>query len=344
LFPDVKPIATIRDSPEDFVVEEIPAFEPSGEGEHLYLEIKKTNVTTNDAVKRICAALGIDERGAGYAGMKDKRAVTTQMVSVPFARARSIDDALAVEVEGIAVLRAVRHAHKLKPGHLKGNRFAIVLRNMREDDVPAVIADLEDAGRRGVPNAFGPQRFGKDGDNPERALAWLAGRTPGPKDRRERRILFSALQAHVFNRVLDIRRERGTYSRPLLGDLIKKTDTGGIFLCTDPVTDEARAERGEIAPTGPIFGAKMRWPEGEPARIEREMLRECVGDEAAFDAHPALGEGSRRPMVLRASDLAVERLGEEPGALRVVFVLPKGGYATTLLASGVALHERTVMR
>ena len=130
----------------------------------------------------------------------------------------------------------------------------------------------------------------------------------------------------------------------MMGDLIKKTDTGGIFLCTDPAADEARAERGEIAPTGPIFGAKMRWPEGEPAKIEREMLRECVGNEAAFDAHPALGEGSRRPLVLRVSELVATRVGEDPAALRVLFVLPKGGYATTLLTGAVALHEPMVMR
>jgi tRNA pseudouridine13 synthase len=335
----VNPSATIRKTPEDFVVEEIPAFEPSGEGEHLYLRIKKTNVTTNDAVKRVCSALGVDERGAGYAGMKDKRAVTTQTISLPFPRGRSPDEALRLEIEGIAVEAAVRHAHKLKPGHLKGNRFAIVLRDIEPGQVRGALDKLEEAGRLGVPNAFGPQRFGRDGDNPERAMAWLAGRTPGPKDRKERRLLFSALQAHVFNHVLDIRRERGTYREPLMGDLIKKTDTGGIFLCTDPEADRPRAERGEIAPTGPIFGAKMRWPEGEPAKIEREMLKECVGDEHAFDAHPSLGEGSRRPFVLRVSELVAHPVGEDLAALRVLFVLPKGGYATTLLNWAVALHE-----
>jgi tRNA pseudouridine13 synthase len=334
----VNPSATIRKTPEDFVVEEIPAFEASGEGEHLYLRITKTELTTNEAVKRVCAKLGVDERGAGYAGMKDKRAVTTQTISVPFARGRSPDDAFRLDVEGVTVTAATRHPHKLKPGHLKGNRFTVVLRDIEPGDVPGVIDKLEEAGRLGVPNAFGPQRFGRDGDNPERALAWLAGRTPGPKDRKDRRLLFSALQAHVFNRVLDIRRARGTFRQPLMGDLIKKTDTGGIFLCTDPSADEPRAQRGEIAPTGPIFGAKMRWPEGEPAKIEREMLRECVGDESAFDSHPALGEGSRRPFVLRVSELVSHRVGEDPAALRVLFVLPKGGYATTLLNWAVALH------
>jgi tRNA pseudouridine13 synthase len=340
----VKPSATIRKTPEDFLVEEIPAFEPSGEGEHLYVRITKTDLTTNEAVKRVCAALGVDERGAGYAGMKDRRAVTTQTISVPFPRGRSPDEALGLAVDGMTIAAATRHGHKLKPGHLKGNRFAIVLRDLSQDDLAGVIERLEEAGRLGVPNAFGSQRFGKDGDNPERALAWLAGRTSGPKDRRDRRLLFSALQAHVFNRVLDFRLANRTFRQPLMGDLIKKTDTGGIFLCTDPVTDQARAERGEIAPTGPIFGAKMRWPEGEPAKIEREMLRECAGDEMAFDAHPSLGEGSRRPFVLRVSELVADRVGEDPAALRVLFVLPKGGYATTLLNWAVALHEQTVMR
>jgi tRNA pseudouridine13 synthase len=274
--------------------------------------------------------------------MKDRRAVTTQTISIPFPRTRSEDEVLGLELPGITILRCTRHAHKLKPGHLKGNRFAIVLRDLARDEVSRVAAKLDEAGRVGVPNAFGPQRFGKDGDNPERALAWLAGRASGPKDRRERRLLFSSLQSHVFNRVLDIRRTRGTWNTPLMGDLIKKTDTGGLFSCTDPETDGPRALLGEIAPTGPMFGAKMRWPEGEPARIEREMLRECVGDESSFDAHPELGEGTRRPFVLRVSELVTEEVEEDPSALRVLFVLPKGGYATTLLTWAVALQERTV--
>src|SRR5258708_35980312 len=185
----VKPAAIIRSSPEDFVVDEIPAFAPSGEGEHLYLEILKTNITTNDAVRRICQALDVDDGGAGYAGMKDKRAVASQTISVPFPRDRSPEDALRLELDGVVVRGAVRHGHKLKPGHLKGNRFSIALRGLDATALPDIVRDLEQAGRRGVANAFGPQRFGRDGDNPERALTWPAGRAPGPKDRRARRRL-----------------------------------------------------------------------------------------------------------------------------------------------------------
>jgi len=320
------------------VVDEIPAFAPSGEGEHLYLEIVKTNVTTNDAVRRVCQALAVDDRGAGYAGMKDKRAVASQTISVPFPRDRSCDDALGLELEGVVVRGAVRHGHKLKPGHLKGNRFAIALRGLDATAVPDIVRDLEQAGQLGVPNAFGPQRFGRDGDNPERAMTWLAGRSPGPKDRRERRLLFSALQAELFNRVLLRRQAEGTWNRPLAGDLLRKCDTGGIFLCTDPDGDAERAVRGEICPTGPLYGVKMRWPEGEPAKIEREILQAAVGDSDLFDQHRALGEGTRRAFVLHVRDLVIREVQDEESALLVVFVLPKGGYATTLLACAVTLR------
>jgi tRNA pseudouridine13 synthase len=338
----VKPPASIRVSPEDFLVEEIPAFAPSGEGEHLYLEIVKTNVTTPDAIKRVCRALDVDDAGAGFAGMKDKRAVARQMISVPFPRDRSCDDALRLELDGIVVRGAVRHAHKLKPGHLKGNRFAIALRNLERSSIPDVVNDLEQAGRTGMANAFGPQRFGRDGDNPERALEWLAGRTPGPKDRRDRRLLFSALQSELFNRVLARRQADGTWNVPLAGDLLRKCDTGGIFVCADPEAERERALRGEVSPTGPMFGAKMRWPDGEPAKIEREILEAAVGDPDLFDRQRALGEGTRRAFVLHVRDLAVRNMQEDPNALLVVFVLPKGGYATTLLACAVTLQEKMV--
>jgi tRNA pseudouridine13 synthase len=342
--PALKPTATIRRTPEDFRVDEIPAFDPAGEGEHLFLRITKTNVTTPDALKQICRALDVDERGAGSAGMKDKRAITTQQVSLPFPRTRSPEEALALTLDGVRVDSAVRHGHKLKPGHLKGNRFSIVLRDLPEQAVDAVLTELRDAEHQGVPNSFGPQRFGRDGDNSERALTWLTGKSRGPQDRRERRLLFSALQSDFYNRVLARRVELGSWNRPLAGDLLKKTDTGGMFLCAEPQVDGERAARREVSPTGPMFGAKMTWPEGEPAAIEREVLGVAEGGTSPFDAHPELGEGTRRALVLFARDVSAARLPDSPGAVRVEFVLPKGGYATTFLACAVVLQEQTGMR
>jgi tRNA pseudouridine13 synthase len=335
----LKPRATFRKSADDFLVDEIPAYPATGEGEHLLLHIEKTNLTTTEALARICRALGTDERSAGYAGMKDKRAVATQTISVPFPATRNVDEARALALDGIVVKSAERHRHKLKPGHLKGNHFTVVLRDLPIADIDGVIATLESAGQRGVPNAFGPQRFGRDGNNPERALAWLAGKTSGPKDRRERRLLFSALQSELYNRVLSRRHSEGTWDRPLLGDVLKKSETGGIFLCADEVVDGERAATGEVCPTGPIFGAKMRWPEGKPAAIEREILTAATGSDDPFSQHHTLGEGTRRPFVLRAATLTVEKIPADEAALRVRFVLPKGGYATTLLGFAVCLHE-----
>jgi tRNA pseudouridine13 synthase len=334
-----KPHAVIRRTPEDFVVREIPAYEPTGEGEHLFVTFSKRDVTTPEAVRRICAALAVDARAAGFAGMKDKRAVTTQTMSLPFARGRAIADVRALALEGIQISHVARHPHKLKPGHLKGNQFDIVLRDLPVQEIDRVRTRLAEVGEEGFPNTFGPQRFGRHGDNPAVALGWLLGRGPGPKDRRMRRFLFSSLQAHLFNQVLERREGDGTWNRTLLGDLVKKTDTGGLFLCTDPRADEERAARGEISPTGPIFGAKMRWPEGKPAEIEREILERATAGIDPWERHRALGEGTRRPLRLLASELRVENAGEHPDALSVHFVLPKGGYATTLLACVVTLYK-----
>jgi tRNA pseudouridine13 synthase len=147
------------------------------------------------------------------------------------------------------------------------------------------------------------------------------------------------LQSELYNRVLARRQTEGTWDRPLLGDVLRKSESGGIFLCTDEAIDVARANTGEVCPTGPIFGAKMRWPEGKPAMIEREILASVTGSDDPFSQHHTLGEGSRRPFVLRAVELTVEKIPSDEAALRVRFVLPKGGYATTLLGFAVCLHE-----
>lgn len=337
------PPAAIRTCPEDFVVEEIPAYPACGEGEHAYVTIRKRGVTTLDAVRALCRALDVDERGAGYAGMKDRHAVTTQTVSLAFPLSRSLDEIRELSLEGIEILRVERHRNKLKPGHLLGNRFAIVLREIPEGSVDQVIAALEKAGREGVPNAFGPQRFGRSGDNADRALAWLTGKIPGPRNPKDRRLIFSALQAHVFNEVLARRIELGCWATPIEGDLLKK-ENGAIFLCTDVEADRERALRGEVSPTGPIFGARMRWPEKEAAEIEREVLLRTTGALDTFDRHRQLGEGSRRSLRLMPTDLRVERLAEDAQSLRVAVVLPKGGYATTVLAQAVTLEDRSAPR
>jgi tRNA pseudouridine13 synthase len=214
-------------------------------------------------------------------------------------------------------------------------------------DAEELAQKLAAIGRIGVPNAFGPQRFGRDGDNPERALAWLAGKERGPRSPREQKLLFSALQSLLFNRVLERRTAAGTWATVLPGDVAKKHDTGGLFTVPleGPELEDARAraEAGSLSATGPMFGAKMRWPEGEPAAIEREVLAGAWPEPLDLGRMRHLGEGTRRALRLFVSEMAVE-VGEarEEGRKRVVtarFVLPKGGYATTVLGNACRIID-----
>ncbi|WP_437738540.1 tRNA pseudouridine(13) synthase TruD [Sorangium sp. So ce1335] len=348
------PAAVLRTSPADFVVEELPAYAPSGRGEHVFVTFRKTGRTTPDAVRAIALALGADPGGAGFAGMKDRHAITTQTASFQLPLARDPAPLLEkAELHGLEILAVARHDHKLKPGHLVGNRFRIALRGIDPAALPLAERRLVEIGRIGVPNAFGPQRFGRDGSNPERALAWIAGRERGPRDRREQRLLFSALQSRWFNEVLARREADGTWTTVLPGDLAKKRDSGGLFLVPlegpELADAEARAAALAISPTGPMFGRKMRWPEGAPGALEREVLTAAIGDPRRLDAFSHAGEGTRRPLRLEVDGLEVAaaesdaepRAGDAPArgpgdpaagqGIVVSFVLPKGGYATTVL-------------
>lgn len=355
------PEAVIRRSPEDFVVEELPAYPASGKGEHLFITFRKRGLTTPDAVRALARALEVDPRFAGWAGMKDRHAVTTQTVSFSLPMARDAAAAVAkIAVPGLEVLAAQRHDNKLKPGHLLGNRFTLVLRGIDRARLAEARAILEEAGRVGVPNAFGPQRFGRDGDNPARALAWLAGKERGPRDKRDQRMLFSALQSLLFNEVLAHRVAAGTWSTVLAGDVAKKHDSGGLFdvPLEGPALDDARARAAAcaISATGPMYGAKMRWPAGEPLATERAVLDASALDDALLEARKSLGEGTRRALRLEVHEMSVTEesegaAGTNPASqdamgVRIVvrFVLPKGGYATTVLGRAFRLHDASLAR
>lgn len=348
------PSGRIKSRPEDFVVHEIPAYEPSGEGMHLFLHLEKKNLTTDAAVRAVTKALGIEMRDVGIAGMKDKVALTTQWVSIPVppkqpdieARAR------ALEIENVRVLEAKRHGNKLKTGHLKGNRFELVIREIDPAKIDDVKKKLESFAKDGVPNAFGVQRFGREGDNAERARAWLTGKERAPGDPRLRRFHFSALQSAAFNAVLEARVADGTWALPLEGDLLRKEDTGGIFVCSDVQADRERAERGEVCPTGPIIGARMRWPEGDVKAIEERLVAPFI-EGIDLERARSLGEGARRALRLRVMDTRVEQIidsasvnpadendnREHLAVLKVLFVLPKGAYATTVLANALTVAD-----
>jgi len=306
------------------VVEEIPAYAPAGEGSHLFVHVEKRERTTEEVAAALARAAGVATRDVGYAGRKDRVGVTRQWLSVeglaPEA-ARALDD------PGLRVLDAVPHPHKLRTGHLRGNRFAIVVR-----DVPVATAEM--AAERlaaieacGMPNRFGPQRYGRDAANAGRGRAILEGRS-APRDRRRARFLVSALQAAVFDRVLA--------TRPLALDVVEAGDvarveaSGGLFVVEDVDAEAARAARFEISATGPIFGTRVIAPTGTPA--EREAAAHAALDLPAPGAiRPPRGlriRGARRPLRVRPEEAALEVEGD---VVRLRFVLPSGSYATVLL-------------
>ncbi len=349
--PSALPRALIKGCPEDFVVEEIPAYAPSGRGEHVFVRFTKRGLTTLDVVDRLARSLGCDPRAAGFAGMKDKHGVTTQTASFQAPRGVTplelAERARGVGIDGVTIADATPHENKLKPGHLVGNRFSIALRELDEARLPEVTAALQRIAREGVPNAFGRQRYGTRGDNVARALAWLRGEERGPRDPRRMRLLWSSVQSAVFDGVLAARVADGTHITPLTGDILKLHTSGGLFTCTDPATDRSRADTGEVSPTGPIVGARMRWPEGQVLALEKRISASVLGESFDLERTRRLGEGTRRPLRVWAQELRwdppeVERsetAGHRGVMMWVHFVLTKGAYATTVLEAAVTPEE-----
>jgi tRNA pseudouridine13 synthase len=316
----------VRVTEEDFVVEEIPLYEPSGAGEHLYLTVEKRGRTTPDVAKEIARALGARERDVGTAGLKDKRAVAIQRISV--ATTAPEEEALRIRGEGFRVLAAARHGNKLRPGHLRANRFRIVVRGVVPDALPRVVAICDRLRAQGAANRFGPQRFGKRGDNAALGHAILL-REAQVRDRFLRRIALSALQSEVFNRCLAARIADGLFSTAIEGDVLKKRATGGLFVCEDPAVDAPRVASGEVDPAGPLPGHSLLAARGEALRREEAVLGEAGVDPACFAAGGHEMEGARRPYRVVPDDLQVEPAGAE--AIAVRFALPRGSYALSVL-------------
>lgn len=323
----------IRVEPEDFRVDEVPAYLPEGDGEHLFVRFRKRSLNTKDAVRRIAEKLGVDPQGCGWAGLKDRHAVTTQYASFHGGDATRLDGA---EIEGVTILERALHRNKLRTGHLRGNRFEILVRGAASDRIDDARQILGDLGRRGLPNYFGPQRFGRNGDNLGAAAAWLVEGGRAPRQKFRRKLLVSALQSAIFNELLKARIDSGTIDGVLDGDLLKKEETGGLFVSEDPVTDGPRAASFEVSATGPMFGAKMRWPERAALEAEEEALARWKMSRETLASFRRAGPGTRRPYRVKLGEPSCE---PDPLGLRLSFLLPAGAYATIVLRE---LLRRTV--
>ncbi|HTD12545.1 MAG TPA: tRNA pseudouridine(13) synthase TruD [Steroidobacteraceae bacterium] len=313
----------LRAQPEDFVVEEDLGFAPAGLGQHLLLKVRKRDANTQWVARELAKLAGCRPFEVGFAGLKDRHAIAVQWFSVP--RLRTALDWPGVRAADFEVLEAQAHNRKLPRGALAGNRFTVRIRAPEGDGArlsAALSPRLAEIARRGVPNYFGPQRFGRDGANLLRGREGL-----GNLRREERGFLLSAARSVVFNAVLAVRVTDGSWERLVEGDLANLDGRGSLFAAdaADPTLTE-RCGRLEIHPTGPMWGA------GSPATLARVLeLETRVG--AQFQEESQLCAAAGMAQERRSLRLAVRELESEPepGACVLHFRLARGSFATAVL-------------
>jgi tRNA pseudouridine13 synthase len=294
--------ATLKSVNEDFVVTELPLQLPSGAGEHIWLDVEKNGANTAFVAQQLAVAAGVQEWDVGYAGLKDRYAITRQWFSIYFPKGET-PDLTQLQHPEFKVLSQSRHVKKLRPGDLLGNRFRIVLRDVTGDR-DAIEANLKAVAAQGVPNYFGAQRFGFDGGNVEQGRAMLAReiRVRNPK---KKGIYLSAVRSFVFNEVLALRMQQGLWGQTLPGDVL---DAAG-------------------RPTGPLWGRGRVTSTDAAQALENGVAERhatlCEGME-----HAGLDQ-ERRALVASPADMTWTWL--QADQLMLSFALPAGTYATTVL-------------
>ena len=313
----------IRAAQDDFEVTEEGAYVLSGSGDHVYLWMEKRGNTTKFVVDELVKQLGMKFSEVGVAGLKDRHAVTRQWISVP----RKYEARLKqFALEGTQILETTAHTNKLGIGHLRGNRFRIRVRESGPDSPARAEAILQRLRVLGVPNYFGPQRFGNTGANAVRGAELVRdGRMRGPESIPIKRFLIAALQSLLFNHTLRLRLERGVYAGVLRGDVAKKHETGGIFVVEDALIESPRAAVLEISATAPLYGRKVTpVAQFDGRALEDEVLALAGLSWDGFkDRH-----GDRR--ITRIVMGEVNCTATDDGYW-LEFSLPKGCFATTIL-------------
>lgn len=328
-----RPLVTgaIRTITDDFQVDETLGFEPAGKGEHILLHIRKRHANTEWLARELARLAGVKAVDVGYAGLKDRKAVTSQWFSVNLA-GRAEPDWTQIASEDIQFLIIARHDRKLRRGALTGNRFTLRVRNL-QGDVSGTEQRLARIAQEGVPNYFGEQRFGHA--NLERAGRMFAGELR-VRDRHQRGLYLSAARSEIFNRVLAQRVAAGNWNIAVAGDVMMLEGTHSVFAVDDVDAEIARrVSEQDIHPTGPLWGSGELRSRHAARRLEEDVLAGC---EPWRDGLEQAGlEQQRRALRLKVKDLRWQF--EEGDSMRLEFGLPPGSYATVVLREIVDYSE-----
>lgn len=315
----------LRTVPEDFVVEEVLGFEPDGAGAHVLLTVEKRDANTGWVASQLARAAAVAVRDVGWSGHKDRNAVARQAFTLPWSPQVSLESCLAFAGEGYRVLGAARHGRKLRPGSHRANRFALRVRGV-DGDTAALLERLEVVRARGVPDYFGPQRFGRDGANLTRARAWAAGGAP-PRDRAVRGFALSAARSQLFNAVLAERVRRGDWDEVLPGEAVILDGRRSFFRATEvDDTLQARCRAMDVHPSGPLWGRGPSPATAAALDVEAAVTALEPGLCALLEAEGL--EHERRALRLPVREL---RWSLNGGELSLEFELPRGAFATAVL-------------
>ncbi len=325
----------IRSCPEDFVVCEELGFDPDGTGEHAFLQLEKRGLNTVDLAQRLSEVSGVPLRDIGYSGLKDRNAVTRQWISVGLAGRDEPDWEIVARRGDVKILQCTRHGRKLRRGVHRANAFTLILRDV-EGDRDDLVWRLQQVRDTGVPNFFGEQRFGRDGNTLNQARRWVSQQGGRRLSRHKRGLYLSALRAYLFNLLLAERVRGGNWNRVLEGDVCALQGTRSFFPCAEVDAGiSRRAASGDLHPALPLWG-RGRPLQGTDRLAEQQAL---LASEAALCAGlEAAGlELDYRPARLLADDFCWQFCDDD--SLRLTFRLGSGSYATAVLAQIINYSE-----
>lgn len=324
--------AVLKALPEHFCVTEVLDIAFSGQGEHLWLLIEKRNLNTEEVAKRLARVAGLKVRDVSYAGLKDRKAVTRQWFSLQLP-GRADPDFSALWNSDLQCIDSRRHSRKLQRGAHSANHFVIHLTQLHAD-VGMLDARLQQIAARGVPNYFGPQRFGHAAGNVLDARSW-AERGALPPARGTRSRLLSTARSLIFNRLLAQRVAAGTWDQVLAGDCLAFTNSRSQFSAERLASDDPRLAALDVHPTGPMWGAGEPPVAAEVAVLERQ----AADTEPALVAWLLAAEVEQARRILRLPIAALTWHYPSPDSLVLEFTLPTGCFATAMLRELVTLTD-----